>query len=274
MTAGPTARVVGAGIMGAGIAARFAIAGVQVELVERDPVVRAGAPFRIRFGRHMVGHATSLGHISIDVALAAAERISIVATPGEAFEAADFTLEAVIDDVATKHDVYRSLTGLVHERSIVASTTAALPIEELAIAAPNPERFIGWHWAFPSLVVTYAEVIPASRTADETIAWTVRTARRLGKSPTIVRDGSRRGFALNRIWYAMMDEARALVEEGVATEDAVDRQYETSQRWPRGPFRIDREDDDVVGRDPWPELTVASFGLSIDSFDLPPTPDA
>lgn len=266
----PSACVVGAGFMGAGIAARLAVAGVVVELVETDDALRANLPFRLRFGRHLLAHAASLRLITPEAALAAAERIHPVARPGDALEAVDLVLEAVPDDVSTKQTVYRTLGELLTPRTIVASTTAALSIAELSTAAPDPRRFIGWHWAFPPLVVSYAEIIPAPRTAPDVVDWTVRIARRLGKAPTIVNEGSKPGFALNRVWYAMMDEARRIAAEGAATEDVIDRQYETSQRWPRGPFRIDREDADVVGADPWPALSVASLEATVAAREFEP----
>ena len=267
----PSACVVGAGLMGTGIAARLALAGIDVEFVEADPGRRSNAAFRLRFGRHLIAHAASVGIVSIEAALAAAERVSVVDRPGQALSGVDLVLEAVYDDVAVKHSLYRSLPDeLLRPDTVVASTTAALSVAELAAAAPDPRRFLGWHWAFPPVVVTYAEIIPAPATAPEIVAWTVRVARRLGKAATIVREGSRPGFALNRVWYAMMDEARAAVAEGVASEDVIDRQYETSQRWPKGPFRIDREDADVVGCDPWPALTAATLEATISAEEFRP----
>jgi 3-hydroxybutyryl-CoA dehydrogenase len=268
--------VVGAGVMGAGIAARYALCGATVELAEADPSLRESAPFRIRFGRHMLAHAAALGYVSLERARAAAERITVVARPGEALSDVDLVLEAIHDDVQAKHAVYANLGRLIREDTIVASTTAALSVAALARGAPDPARFLGWHWAFPSLALAYCEIIPAPATNPAVIEWTVRVGRRLGLAATIVEEGTRPGFALNRIWYAMLDEARAITGEGAATEDAIDRLYETSQRWPKGPFRVDREDADVLSEDPWPPLAVAGLAVPLapHEFRPPPVTDA
>ena len=269
----PTVCVVGAGIMGTGIAARYALCGARVELSESDPALRESAPFRLRFGPHLLAHAASLGHVSVARAREAAERIAVVEHPGTALREVDLVLEAIHDDVPAKHAVYAGLAAVVRPDTVVASTTAALSVAELARGAPDPKRFLGWHWAFPSLALTYCEVIPAPHTDPAVVAWTVRVARRMGLSATQVGEGSRPGFALNRIWYAMADEARAVVAEGVVSEDAIDRLYETSQRWPRGPMRVDREDADVMGDDPWPALTVAALQVPLLREEFrPPVP--
>jgi 3-hydroxybutyryl-CoA dehydrogenase len=262
--------VIGAGVMGAGIAARYAAAGATVELVERDDGLRDSAPFRVRCARHGLAHAASLGYVSVAAARAAADRITVVAAPGESLGEADLVLEAIHDDVAAKHAVYRSIEPVLRDDTVVASTTAALSVRELSRGAPDPSRFLGWHWAFPSLAVTFCEIIPAPGTATEVVEWTVRLARRMGLAATVVEEGTRPGFVLNRIWYAMMDEARAILAEGSVTEDVVDRLYETSQRWPKGPCRVDREDADVVGDDAWPALTVAALGAPLDASEFRP----
>jgi 3-hydroxybutyryl-CoA dehydrogenase len=259
--------------MGTGIAVRCALSGATVELSEQNPSLRDSAPFRLRFARHMVAHAASLHYVELQGAREAAERIHVVDRPGGALRDVDLVLEAIHDDVDAKHAVYRALGPLIRPDTIVASTTAALSIATLSTAAPDPARFLGWHWAFPSAALTYCEIIPAPSTGAAVLDWTVRVARRIGLSATVVDEGARPGFALNRIWYAMMDEARAILAEGAASEDAIDRLYETSQRWPKGPCRVDREDADVLGADAWPELTVAALAVPLDAEEFrPPAP--
>jgi 3-hydroxybutyryl-CoA dehydrogenase len=256
--------------MGTGIAVRYSLCGATVELSERDRSLRESAPFRLRFARHMIAHAASLDYVDLARAREAADRIHVVDRPGAALRDVDLVVEAIHDDVEAKHAVYRALAPLVRSDTVVASTTAALSIATLSMAAPDPERFLGWHWAFPSAALTYCEIIPAPRTSRPVLDWTLRVARRMGLSPTIVEEGTRPGFTLNRIWYAMMDEAREILAEGAASEDAIDRLYETSQRWPKGPCRVDREDADVVGADAWPELTVAAFAVPLDAEEFRP----
>jgi 3-hydroxyacyl-CoA dehydrogenase len=257
--------------MGTGIAARLALAGILTELVETNAKRRYGTGFRLRFGKHLLGHAVSLGYISLDAAISAANRLHIVETPGDALRDVDLVIEAVPDDVQAKHLVYRKIVErTTRPDTIVASTTAAVPIAALSPGSPDPTRFLGWHWAYPSLAVPYTEVIPGPETSSSVVDWTIRIAQRLGKSPTVVHDGRKPGFGLNRIWYAMMDEARAITAEGSATEDVVDRQFETSQLWPKGPFRVDREESDVVGTSPWPMCTVASLDVIVSPSEFRP----
>lgn len=266
----PQVCVVGAGIMGSGIAARYALCGADVELVETSPALRRTASFRVRFGRHMLAHAAALGHVSVRDARLAADRIAVVDRPGAAVGQVDLVLEAIHDDVAAKQAVYRSLEPVLRPDTVVATTTAALSVRQLSEASPDPTRFLGWHWAFPALALTFCEVIPGPSTDSDVLAWAVRVARRIGLSATVVDEGTKPGFVLNRIWYAMLDEARAITAEAVANEDAVDRLFEASQRWPKGPFRVDREDADVLGEDPWPALSVAAFGSPVSAPEFRP----
>jgi 3-hydroxybutyryl-CoA dehydrogenase len=109
--------------------------------------------------------------------------------------------------------------------------------DALAAATDRPGSVIGWHWASPAPVMRFAEIVRTRDTAEDTVTTVCDVARRCGKSPVVVRDvDTAWGFVANRVYGAMLVEARRVVDEGVATAEDVDQLMRDCFGWPTGPF--------------------------------------
>jgi 3-hydroxybutyryl-CoA dehydrogenase len=212
-----TIAVLGGGTMGGGIAGHLARAGLEVRLVDASAELAQGALERL-LGRTR-GHVDA-GLLGAD----AVERTATIATATleEAVEGADLVIEAVPEDLQLKLDTL----ARCGETAIVASNTSSLPISELAEAAPRPERFLGVHWFNPPEWTPGIEVIPAPATSREVVDEVMAFLRDIGKRPAEV--GDRAGFVANRLQMALLREALAIVEDGLATPEAVDEVVRTT----------------------------------------------
>lgn len=229
--------VLGAGLMGAGIATAAARTGHPTELVDvEDKFVAAGMKRaqdvvmgRIKIGRgkpeDMVA-LLSLLHGSTDI---------------RGFAECDVVVEAITENEEAKVATYKKIVPLLQPNAILASNTSTISITRLAEATPFPDRFIGMHFFNPVDRMQLVEVIRGAKTSDETVATIVGLAKKLKKTPIVVRDCA--GFLVNRILFPYMVEAVQLLQEG-ASMDAIDK-CATSFGMPMGPILL----QDVVGLD-------------------------
>ena len=210
--------VVGAGLMGGGIAQVAAVAGYRVTLrdVSREALDKA-----------MTGIAWSLGKFVEKGQLAAEKREVALKriTPDLGLDAAteaDFAVEAVFEDKTLKREVLRELDRLCPSHAILASNTSAIPITELARATGRADRVVGTHFFSPVPLMPLCELVRGLDTSDETLAAAKAFVESLGKETiTVQRDAA--GFALNRINIPSTVEAIRLVEAGVVTPEEVDK---------------------------------------------------
>jgi 3-hydroxybutyryl-CoA dehydrogenase len=228
--------VVGAGTMGSGFAEIFGGAGIPSVLADARPEAaeagRAGACERAR-------SAEERGMWAQGTAERVEANVSAAATLAEAVQAADLVLEAVTEDPGVKAAVYAEIEGAANRDAVIATNTSAIPIKQLASTLASPERFLGVHWFNPPQWVPSVELIPAPATAPDVVERVTAALVALGKRPTVVGDAA--GFVGNRIQFAMFKEAVAIVEDGVATPEAVDEVVRNSFgfRLPFfGPFMI------------------------------------
>ena len=223
--------VVGAGQMGGGIAQVVAASGRRVSLLDPAP----GAT-----DRALAAMRRSLERLGADPDETLA-RVTPVAEPVEA----DLMIEAVVEDVAVKEDVFRRADAALPPAAILASNTSSIPIGSLAAAtaAGRPGRVIGMHFFNPVPVMALVEVIRADATSDETTAAIVALARDLGKEPVEARDVA--GFVSNRILMPFLNEAARALEEGVADAAAIDTVAKLGFRHPLGPLAL----ADLIGLD-------------------------
>ncbi len=150
------------------------------------------------------------------------------------FSGLDFVLEAVVEDPAVKASVYSELEGVVSENAIIATNTSTLPISELGESLKHPERFIGMHFFNPANRMPLVEVIPGDRTAPETTAAVVDLAKRLGKTPIVVKSAP--GFLVNRLLLPYLNEAFHLLSEDRTAQQIDKAIYEFGM--PMGPLRL------------------------------------
>jgi 3-hydroxybutyryl-CoA dehydrogenase len=229
--------VVGAGTMGAGIARVFADGGAAVRLMARRPTSLEAA--RGRLGAGSVLLTTSLD---------------------EALEGADLVVETIVEEPEPKREVLARAEELAAPDVILTTNTSSLPLAELAAALERPERLAGLHFLNPPELVELVEVVGTERTTPEALATLVNWMEELGKAPIVVRRDVP-GFVANRLQYALLREAYALVDADVCTFADVDRavSHGLGARWTAiGPFEtMDLAGLDVhaaVAANLWPQL--------------------
>lgn len=234
-----TIGVVGAGVMGSGIAQSLSLAGYDVRVHDLSDDVLNAFRHRIEQGRFGVRRGVELGKVTADQADAALERIRTTTELGEAVDGVDLVVEAIWEDFGLKIQTFAKLDRLAPAHTILASNTSGFSIAALAGATSRPEKVVGWHWASPASIMKLAEVIAHPQTDPDTVDTVVEVARRAGKNPQVVKDNPLHwGFVANRVLIAAMEEARQIVAEGVATEEQVDILLKDCFRWPSGLFEM------------------------------------
>ena len=224
------AAIVGAGVMGAGIAELFAYQNLPVRVADVDEEqLRSGLDRARRLLEKGAGHAGW----SEDELQERLERLS-GGTGYDGFEDADVVVEAVVERMDVKRDVFSSVEDAVRPDAVIASNTSALSISELQDSLRHPERVCGLHFFNPPHRMPLVEVVRGARTTNETMATAFRTAVKLAKTPVVVKDSA--GFVVNRILGAYLTEAGHLLQEGMEVE-TLDR---TMSRFgmPMGPARL------------------------------------
>lgn len=230
--------VIGAGVMGSGIAQTLATAGFETVGYDlsKDAVKAAGEG--VRSGRYGFERAVSRGKISQEDAVAALDRLSFTTDLEDAANAS-IVIECVPEDLALKIRVFRDLDRKAPETAVLASNTSGFSIGAIAAATDRPERVVGWHWASPPPIMRFAEIVRGPQSSDAAIDACVEAARRCGKNPVVVKDNAMAwGFVANRVYAAMLREAGRVVEEGVASHEEVNQLMVDCFNWPVGPFAM------------------------------------
>lgn len=236
----PRVGVLGAGVMGSGIAQVTAIAGYPTVCYDLDPSALDRAREHVTTGRFGLDGAVARAKLTRHDADAALARLSFTSSFDEA-ATVDVVIEAVPEQLGLKIKVFRDLDRIAPPGTILASNTSGFPITALAAATDRADRVIGWHWASPAPVMKLAEIVRTDDTSDETIASITAMAARCGKNPIVVHDQpSSWGFVANRVYFAMVREANRVVSEGVATREQVDQLMTDCFRWPTGPYGMVR----------------------------------
>ena len=230
-------QVVGAGQMGSGIAQVAAQAGLAVHLTD----VNEGALQKgVETMKKNLARSVEKERMSQDEMEETMERIE----PGTEYAAdADLAIEAVVETIEVKVEVFRALDDQLRDEAILATNTSSISITELGSRTNRPERFIGMHFFNPVPVLRLVEVIRGLETSDETYETVSKLADRLGKTPVEVQDFP--GFAANRILLPMINEAIYCVMEGVAKPEDVDTVMKLGMNHPMGPLTL----ADLIGLD-------------------------
>lgn len=205
--------VVGAGTMGSGIALCAALSGYSVRLVDQQPSVAEAAMTRIR--AH-VESACTRGKLTAADGANVIGRVQ-AGTTFSKLASAELVIEAVVEDLAAKRDVFEALCRIVSPHAVLATNTSTLDIDAIAAAAgPRADDVVGLHFFSPAHVMRLVELVPGSATCREALATAARVARRLGKLAVPV--GNAFGFVGNRMLYAYGREKELMLLEGVAPE--------------------------------------------------------
>jgi 3-hydroxyacyl-CoA dehydrogenase/enoyl-CoA hydratase/3-hydroxybutyryl-CoA epimerase len=222
--------VIGAGVMGAGIAQWCAARGFVVRLKDINPEYVAGGIKRIAAVFEEGVKRRKL------TALQAAQGMARVhpTTDDTGFDTCDLVIEAVLENIEVKRKVFAALQPLLKRHGVLASNTSAIPIDQLAAASGNPDRFVGLHFFNPVHRMPLVEIVRGEKTSPETLAAAVEFAKQLKKIPVIVKGTP--GFLVNRLLMPYLNEAGRLLEEGVALE-TIDNAM-LAYGWPMGPLRL------------------------------------
>lgn len=256
--------IAGAGTMGSSMAQAFAKFGYDVKLYDLFPAALEKAQRWIQINQQAevdAGNLTEeesaqlLGHISFT-----AQLTDLADT--------DFLVEAILEKLEVKHTFYGQLCEVVAEDAILCSNTSGLSITKIAEAVKCPERFAGMHWMNPPHIIPLIEIIRGEKTTEETAEVVRQVALQLKKRPVVIKDAP--SFVLNRLQQAILRESMHIVEQGIATPEAIDdvMKYALGFRYACfGPF----ETCDLGGLDihyniskyTWPDLCDAKepFGL-------------
>jgi 3-hydroxyacyl-CoA dehydrogenase/enoyl-CoA hydratase/3-hydroxybutyryl-CoA epimerase len=222
--------VLGAGMMGAGIAYECARAGWDVRL--KDVSLEAAERGKA-YSAKVLGKAVSRGHLAQADADAVLARITPTAAVAD-LAGADLMIEAVFEGEDLKHQVYGETEPVLAPGSLLASNTSTLPITGLAAGVTRPEDFIGLHFFSPVDKMNLIEIIVGERTSDATLARAFDVARALRKTPIVVNDS--RGFFTSRVIGRFLEEAFALVAEGVPAASV--EQAAIQAGYPTGPLAL------------------------------------
>jgi 3-hydroxybutyryl-CoA dehydrogenase len=231
--------VIGAGQMGAGIAQVFAASGFEVLLHDNS---EAQLDKGLQGIESRLARQVEKGRMSEDEKAGTLSRL-IKAPSIEAASSVDLVVEAVIENMAIKTEIFKKLDEITPAHAILASNTSSLPITEIAAVTKRPEKVIGMHFMNPVPVMKLIEVIRGLATADDTYDKVKSFSKRLGKTAVEVNDFP--GFVSNRVLLPMINEAIFCVYEGVATPEAIDEVMKLGMNHPMGPLTL----ADFIGLD-------------------------
>jgi len=242
-----TVAVIGSGLMGRGIAYAAALGGFQTLLQDVSAEALEGALGQIKKD---LDEGVARGKVTLGQAEAARERL-LSSTSLDDAARADFVIEAVPEDIALKLRVFARLDELARPEVVLSSNTSALSIAEIAAGTTRPDRVLGMHFFNPVPKMKLVEIVRALHTSDAAVAATGEVARRMGKETVLVKESP--GFVTSRVNALIGNEAFAILQEGIASAEDIDKALKLGLNHPMGPFEM----VDLVGLDT--RLAVLEF---------------
>ncbi len=231
--------VVGSGTMATGIIEVFARAGYAVTFVARSPERLAGVQAAIA---KSLAKAVDRGKLSTQDAALVSERVTGTTSHDDLAEV-DLVVEAIVEELAAKQELFRTLDKVCKPGAILATTTSSLPVIDCAVVTSRPEDVIGMHFFNPATIMKLVEVVSTVSTTPDVTATVVDLTAKLGKHP--VSCGDRSGFIVNALLFPYLNDAVRMLEAHYATADDIDAAMKTGCGYPMGPFEL----LDVVGLD-------------------------
>lgn len=231
--------IVGAGTMGSGIAQVFAQAGYEVKVVDVVPeqLEKSAALIDKNLSR-----SVEKGRLSVEEKQAIIRRISYSGTL-EDLAPADLVVEAIVEDVKAKAQVFARLDEICSPNALLTSNTSSIPITQIAACTRRPAQVAGMHFFNPVPLMQLVEVIRGVQTTQQTVDTVMAVAKAAGKTPVTVEDYP--GFVANRILLPMINEAIFALHEGVASRDDIDTVMRLGMNHPMGPLQL----ADFIGLD-------------------------
>ena len=240
--------VIGAGAMGHGIAQMGALAGYAASLTDARAAARE--PARDRIVANLEG-GVRRGKLTPAQAAAALARIALEQDVDAAARDADLVIEAIVEDLEPKRELFRRLDALVAPDAVLASNTSSLSVTRIAEATGHPERVLGMHFFNPVHIMKLVELVVHAGTSPAVLDTARTVARQMGKDPIVVRDSP--GFASSRLGVALGLEAMRMVEEGIASPADIDKAMTLGYAHRMGPLEV----SDLVGLDV--RLAIADY---------------
>ena len=235
-----TITVIGAGIMGRGIAHAAALGGYRTILEDLVPAALRKAETEIRSN---LDKAVELGKVAAPDADAAFQRLEYAGSVEEAAREADLVIEAVPEEMESKIEIFTLLDKICRPATILASNTSSLSVTEIASVTYRAKKCVGMHFFNPVHKMKLLEVVRALETDDDTLATAAEVGKRMGKDVVVIRESP--GFITSRINAMIGNEAFYMLQEGIASAADIDKALKLGLNHPMGPFEL----VDLVGLD-------------------------
>ncbi len=235
-----TVAVIGAGIMGRGIAHVAAMGGYRTILEDLLPQVLQRAKAEIRAN---LDKAVELGKVSAAEADAGFQRLEYSGSVEHAVRDADLVIEAAPEDIKLKIDLFTTCDKVCKPTALLASNTSSLSVTEIASVTKRPKQCLGMHFFNPVHKMKLLEIVRALETDDATIATATEVGKRMGKEVVVIKEAP--GFITSRINAMIGNEAFYMLQEGIASPEDIDKALKLGLNHPMGPFEM----GDLVGLD-------------------------
>jgi 3-hydroxybutyryl-CoA dehydrogenase len=231
--------VVGLGTMGAGIAQVCVQAGL--ETIGREVTDELGEGARARID-HYLSRGVEKGRLSAEDKVSALERLTTT-TKLQDLADCDLVIEAVVEELEAKRELFAELDRLVSPDAVLATNTSALSVTDIAEATERPERVVGMHFFNPAPVLRLVEIVRTVKSTDEAVETAYAFAERVGKQP--IRCGDTPGFVVNRILIPLLNDCVRVLDEADVTPEDLDTAMTAGLNWPIGPCAL----IDLIGVD-------------------------
>jgi len=235
-----TVAVIGAGIMGRGIAHAAALGGYRTILEDILPTTLRKAETEIRAN---LDKAVELGKVTQSAAEEAIGRLEYASSVEQAAREADLVIEVVPEEMESKLEIFTLLDKVCRPTTIIASNTSSLSITEISSVTYRAPKCVGMHFFNPVHKMRLLEIVRALETDDETLAAAVEVGKRMGKEVVVIKESP--GFITSRINALIGNEAFYMLQEGVASPEDIDKAIKLGLNHPMGPFEM----VDLVGLD-------------------------
>jgi 3-hydroxybutyryl-CoA dehydrogenase len=235
-----TVAVIGAGIMGRGIAHAAALGGYRTILEDLLPNALRKAETEIRAN---LDKAVELGKVDATDADAAFSRVEYAGSVDQAARDADLVIEAVPEEMESKIEIFTVLDKICRPDTILASNTSSLSVTEIASVTYRAKKCVGMHFSNPVHKMKLLEIVRALESDDDTLAAVVEVGKRMRKEVVVIRESP--GFVTSRINAMIGNEAFYLLQEGIASAEDIDKALKLGLNHPMGPFEL----VDLVGLD-------------------------
>ena len=256
--------VVGSGLMGTQIALNMARYGYTVALTDSSPEALAKAEAWVN---KYLASRVEKGKLTAAKAKEAAANLSFVPILQTAAESTDVVIEAIVENLPAKRDLFAKLDAICPQRTILATNSSTIVSSKIADATTRASKVLNMHYFNPALVMEIVEVVRGPHTSDSSAEVVMELARRTGKIPVLLTKEIS-GFVANRIHAAVVRTACDLLEKEIATCEEIDLIVEKALGYPMGPFRV----MDLTGIDTAYLVRAQRFKESGNEEDRPPKP--